>query len=292
MPKRTKLLTGHDRLEQLLRRAQRGDNAAVNAIIAENMGFFVLKTRQYAKTFKLPEHLWEDAIQEACLLVQHKAVPKWRKDKGKFTTYANWWILAAVQSFSRQHGTTTKLSRRAMEQNAAIRNRRQKHVAEHGEELDRIKAAAELGIPEKRVRALNSGLQVPVRLDAASADGETREAYDAMQQQHQIANAALGDNVALHAKVREAMDALLPVERRVLLLYYWRGIDYHIIGNELRPGQIGGRKAKNVVRQRVKQIEQRALRKLRKALGVANDTDADADDATNEDSADATGTDD
>ena len=246
------LLTREEERE-LARRKDEGDELAKRKLIESNLRLVMAITRNYTKA-SVP---LLDLIQEGNLGLI-RAVEKFDYRLGfKLSTYATWWIRQAITRALADQGRTIRLPVHVAEQ--VRRVMRARRVL--GQKLNRDptidELAAESGFPPKRVEELLELVEDPVSLETPVGDGESLygdliEDVNSLAPHEQSAQQARGRELA------GALDQLNPRMRRVLSLRF--GLDGEAPQTlEEVGGQLG------ITRERVRQLETRALRELRTA---------------------------
>ena len=246
------LLTREEERE-LARRKDEGDENAKRQLIESNLRLVMAITRNYTKA-SVP---LLDLIQEGNLGLI-RAVEKFDYRLGyKLSTYATWWIRQAITRALADQGRTIRLPVHVADQvRRLLRGRRQL-----AQKLNREPSLAELAwetqLSEERVRELLELVETPVSLETPVGDGESLygdliEDVNALAPHEQSAQQARGRELA------GALDQLNPRMRRVLSLRF--GLDGEAPQTlEEVGGQLG------ITRERVRQLETRALRELRTA---------------------------
>jgi RNA polymerase primary sigma factor len=244
------LLTREEERE-LARRKDEGDEEAKRRLIESNLRLVMAITRNYTKA-NVP---LLDLIQEGNLGLI-RAVEKFDYRLGfKLSTYATWWIRQAITRALADQGRTIRLPVHVAEQvRRLLRSRRQL-----AQKLNREPTLAELALesqlPEEKVRDLLSLVEDPVSLETPVGDGESLYG-DLIEDVNSLAP---HEQTAEHARGKElagALEQLNPRMRRVLSLRF--GLDgespqtLEEVGNQL-----------GITRERVRQLETRALRELR-----------------------------
>jgi RNA polymerase primary sigma factor len=199
-----------------------------------------------------------DLIQEGNIGLM-KAVDRFQYRRGfKFSTYATWWICQSVGRAVADYGRTIRLPVHVMESLNKLARARRALVAETGREPPPDALAARLGIPTGKVELLIEAARQPASLETpVGAHDETPLGHlvrDAGSRSPE--EAAMRGELA--GEVERAMDALNDREREVLRLRYGLGLD-----RELTLQEIGRRLS--ITRERVRQIEARAIAKMRAA---------------------------
>ena len=236
----------------LARRKDEGDEAAKRKLIESNLRLVMSITRPYTKA-GVP---LLDLIQEGNLGLM-RAVEKFDYRMGfKLSTYATWWIRQAVTRALGQ-SRTIRLPAHVSEQMRKLSRTRSKLGQKLNREPTVEELATETGFPPARVRELIDLADDTVSLETTVGDGDSAyselvEDADAEQPETTIAERQCG---------RELVDALMhlsPRMRRVLVLRYGLAGGHprtlEEVGNEL-----------GITRERVRQLEARALRELRSA---------------------------
>jgi len=246
------LLTREEERE-LARRKDEGDELAKRRLIESNLRLVMAITRNYTKA-SVP---LLDLIQEGNLGLI-RAVEKFDYRLGfKLSTYATWWIRQAITRALADQGRTIRLPVHVADQVRRLLRARRQLAQKYNREPTLDELARETQQSEERVRELLELVETPVSLETPVGDGESLygdliEDVNSLAPHEQSAQQARGRELA------GALDQLNPRMRRVLSLRF--GLDGEAPQTlEEVGGQLG------ITRERVRQLETRALRELRTA---------------------------
>ena len=245
------LLSAAEEIE-IAKRMADGDQDAKKQLAEANLRLVVSVAKRYVGRGML----FLDLIQEGNLGLI-KAVEKFDYRKGyKFSTYATWWIRQAITRAIADQARTIRIPVHMVETiNTLIRVNRQL-LQEYGREPRPDEIAREMGISEEKVREIIKVAQEPVSLETPIGEEEDSHLGDFIPDDDAPAPAEVAAFTLLKEQLMEVLDTLTPREEKVLRLRF--GLD----DGKARTLEEVGREF-NVTRERIRQIEAKALRKLR-----------------------------
>ena len=252
-----KLLTAEEE-QELAKRVERGDREAKAQLINSNLRLVM----SIAKKYKRDNVDIMDLIQEGNLGLIH-AVDKydWRSGN-RFSTYATWWIKHFIKRAAVDLGRSIRLPAHTADDLFRINVFKDSYLRDMKVEptIDEISAA--VGIPRERVTELITSARSPISLETPIGEEGESQFGDLIPDENAVDPEDAAIATIVRETLRKALAALTPREQRVIALRFGM-----YGGDPLTLEQVGG--VLDLTRERIRQIEKKALRTLRNSHSLA-----------------------
>ena len=248
---RIPLLSSEEEIE-LAKRMEEGDEEAKKKLSEANLRLTV----SIAKRYSGRGMQFLDLIQEGNLGLI-KAVEKFDYRKGyKFSTYATWWIRQSITRAIADQARTIRIPVHMVETMNRVNRTSRRLLQEYGREPTPEEIAEAMNLPVERVLEISKISQEPVSLETPIGEEEDSHLGDFIQDEHIPVPADEAANTLLREQLEKVMDTLSEREQKVLALRF--GLED---GKPHTLEEVG--REFQVTRERIRQIEAKALRKLR-----------------------------
>ena len=242
-------------LKDINKRMNEGERASRNAkkeMIEANLRLVISIAKKY--TNRGLQFL--DLIQEGNIGLM-KAVDKFEYRRGyKFSTYATWWIRQAITRSIADQARTIRIPVHMIETINKMNRISRQHLQEFGFEPDASVLAEKMEIPEDKIRKIMKIAKEPISMETPIGDDDDSHLGDFIEDGANTAPLEAAMQAGLRDVVKEILDGLTPREAKVLRMRF--GIE---MDNDHTLEEVG--KQFDVTRERIRQIEAKALRKLK-----------------------------
>jgi len=251
---KTPLLTAEEEV-QLAGRIKLGDEKARAHMISANLRLVVKIAQDYAN-YGMPV---TDLISEGNIGLM-KAVERFDPEKGgKLSTYAAWWIKQSIKRALANQSKTIRLPVHMVDKIAKMRRISAMMTESMGREPTDEELSEEIGVPRRKLAMLRQASHRPASLDAPINDGEATEFGEVIQDDHAENPFEMLSDKNLHSELDELLDCLDDRERRIIDERFGldgqKAMTLEEVGHEF-----------GVTRERIRQLQNSALQKMRRAL--------------------------
>ncbi len=255
MDLQAKVVVPLDQLKDINKRMNEGEHssrAAKKEMIEANLRLVISIAKKY--TNRGLQFL--DLIQEGNIGLM-KAVDKFEYRRGyKFSTYATWWIRQAITRSIADQARTIRIPVHMIETINKMNRISRQHLQEFGFEPDASVLAAKMEIPEDKIRKIMKIAKEPISMETPIGDDDDSHLGDFIEDSANTAPMEAAMQAGLRDVVKDILDSLTPREAKVLRMRF--GIE---MTSDHTLEEVG--KQFDVTRERIRQIEAKALRKLK-----------------------------